>query len=84
MIRRVFSSGILNSDDCIILTLKIKDANNINNKILNLIPGEFLEALASDALPVDSHVLPETVASLSIGGTALIVCCSIIIDVMLL
>jgi hypothetical protein len=58
----------LNSDDCIILTLKVQDASNINDSVMNLIPGEFLEALATDALPVDSNIMPETVASLSIGG----------------
>jgi len=58
----------LDSDDCIILTLKVQDASDINKKIMNSIQGESLEALASDALPVDSHVLPEMVASLSIGG----------------
>jgi ATP-dependent DNA helicase PIF1 len=68
MVRRVFSSGVLNSDDCIILTLKVQDASNINDSVMNLIPGEFLEALATDALPVDSNIMPETVASLSIGG----------------
>jgi hypothetical protein len=39
---------------------------------MNSIEGESMEALASDALPVDSHVLPEVVATLSIGGTKLI------------
>ena len=68
IIERVFTCGILDSDDCIILTLKVQDASDINKKIMNSIQGESLEALASDALPVDSHVLPEMVASLSIGG----------------
>jgi len=68
IIQRVFSSGVLHSDDCIILTLKVQDASDINKKIMNSIPGEALEALASDALPVDSHVLPEMVATLSISG----------------
>jgi hypothetical protein len=68
LIQRVFGGDVVNSDDCMILTLKVQDASNINKKIINSIPGESLEALASDALPVDSHVLPEMVASLSIGG----------------
>ena len=46
----------------------MQEASDLNDVILESLPGESMESIASDALPVDSHVLPEIVASLAIGG----------------
>ena len=84
LIQRVFGGDVLNADDCMILTLKVQEASDLNDLILSSLPGESLEAIASDALPVDSHVLPEIVASLAIGGKCMrIVLTSDIHEVML-
>lgn len=74
MIQRVFNGDVLNSDDCMILTLKVQDASDINHIIINALPGDYLEAIASDELPVDSHILPEMVASMAIGGKIQCLC----------
>ena len=74
MIQRVFNGDVLNSDDCMILTLKVQDASDINQIIINALPGDYLEAIASDELPVDSHILPEMVASMAIGGKIQCLC----------
>jgi hypothetical protein len=68
MIQRVFGEDILSCDNCIILTLKVQDASDVNDRVMRLLPGETFNALAADALPVETHVLPEVVASLSIPG----------------
>ena len=47
---------------------QVQEASDLNDLILESLPGESMESIASDALPVDSHVLPEIVASLAIGG----------------
>jgi hypothetical protein len=71
LIRRVLGDNVLDAaaDNCMILTLKVQDAMEINTKVINMIPGEAYVALASDEYPVDEHHLPsEFIAGLAIPG----------------
>lgn len=71
LIQRVLGDNILDvaADNCMILTLKVQDAMEINTKVINMIPGEAYVALASDEYPVDEHHLPsEYIAGLAIPG----------------
>lgn len=71
LIHRVFHGNISDAAnaDCMILTLKVQDAMNMNAKILNMLPEPAYTSLASDVFPLDQHHLPsEYISGLAIPG----------------
>ena len=71
MIQRVYGNAdsiVEDQEGKMILSLTVADARMINELVINIIPGPMDMAVANDTIPVQDHVPPEYVASMTLSG----------------